>query len=277
MSDLQDLVLDVAFPCCAICRLEDGDERRNRERLSMLQSGKAYRSMRGRRLIAGSRAEGLAMEECWGHPPADRDNMLLLGVLWGVNMPGCHQPHGEACLVYHPAGCPAGYCQLMVTNVRRIEEAIMIDRNNWWEKLTKIPRCIHSYCGQHWLDTYCTLRMMKGHGVWTISGPAGKSRCGSIEVIRTLICSGPHHDLRQKIRRKLHRHWPPEHLIQDILQLPMLLVLIGHKYSPDFKRQARLSCSHCELQLIKELPESVKQGYIACKYVLKRFFDNSPW
>ena len=53
----------------------------------------------------------------------------------------------------------------------------------------------------------------------------------------------------------------------------MLLVLVGHKGSPEseFKQQARMSWSHLELKLIQELPESVRQGYIACKYVMKRF------
>ena len=62
-------------------------------------------------------------------------------------------------------------------------------------------------------------------------------------------------------------------MIKYILQMPMLLVLVGHKGSPEseFKQQARMSWSHLELKLIQELPESVRQGYIACKYVMKRF------
>ena len=51
----------------------------------------------------------------------------------------------------------------------------------------------------------------------------------------------------------------------------MLLVLVGHKLSPEYKLQARISWSLLEVKLIRELPENVRQGYIACKYVLKRF------
>ena len=51
----------------------------------------------------------------------------------------------------------------------------------------------------------------------------------------------------------------------------MLLVLVGHKLSPERGLQARISWSHLELHLMLELPDSVRQDYIACKYVLKHF------
>ena len=50
----------------------------------------------------------------------------------------------------------------------------------------------------------------------------------------------------------------------------MLLVLVGHKLSPEFNLRARISWSHLELKVIRELPESVRQSYISFKYVLKR-------
>ena len=53
----------------------------------------------------------------------------------------------------------------------------------------------------------------------------------------------------------------------------MLLVLVGHKLSAGFRLEARISCRHLEYKLIKELPESVRQGYIACKYVMKCFLE----
>ena len=69
--------------------------------------------------------------------------------------------------------------------------------------------------------------------------------------------------------------WPAVSLIKYILQMPMLLVLVGHKGSPqsEYKQQARMSWSHLELKLIQGLPESVCQGYIAFKYVMKRFLE----
>ena len=63
-------------------------------------------------------------------------------------------------------------------------------------------------------------------------------------------------------------------LINYLIRLPMLLVLVGHKLSPEFRLQARVSWSHLEYKLIKELPESIRQGYIACKYITKRFLED---
>ena len=65
--------------------------------------------------------------------------------------------------------------------------------------------------------------------------------------------------------------WPSLHQIEYIIKLPMMLVMVGHKLSVEHYYQARLSWSFCELYLISQLPEHIKQGYIACKYVLKRF------
>ena len=65
------------------------------------------------------------------------------------------------------------------------------------------------------------------------------------------------------------RQWPPAAQISDLLKLPMLLVLVGHKLSQEFHLQARVSWSHLELKLIQELSVSIRQGYIAFKYVMK--------
>ena len=100
-----------------------------------------------------------------------------------------------------------------------------------------------------------------------ISGPA--KQLGLFEYIPTLVCSGPHPALEREFLHRPRQHWPPADVIQYILQLPMLLVLVGHKLSKEFKREARNSWSHCEMKIIQELAEGVRQGYIACKYILK--------
>ena len=90
-------------------------------------------------------------------------------------------------------------------------------------------------------------------------------------VVNTLVCSAAHPDLHHEFRSRTRSPWPTANMINYLLQLPMLLVLVGHKLSPEFNLQARMSWSHFEYKLIKELPESVRQGYIACKCVMKRF------
>ena len=90
-------------------------------------------------------------------------------------------------------------------------------------------------------------------------------------VVNTLVCSAAHQNLHHEFRSRTRGPWPTAHMINYLLQLPMLLVLVGHRLSPEFNLQARFSWSHLEYKLIKELPENVRQGYIACKYVMKRF------
>ena len=256
----QDVVLEMAFPRCGVYRVSDERMRMNEERMSELQSGKSYRGESYRRgLLSGSRAEGLAMDNHWGHDEADWDYMWLYGGRIGVNVPGGQQSRGKACLDFRPEGCPAAYSKLLITDLRGMKEHFKI--GDWIEE--SVYRC----GDQCWLDTYRAVRGMKGDDE-TISGPAGQS--GTEDWVNTLVCNGSHPDMHQEFANR-PRQWPPAALISDLLKLPMLLVLVGHKLSPEFHLQARISWSHLELKLIQELPESVRQGYIACKYVFKHF------
>ena len=256
----QDVVLEMTFPRCGVCRVLDEDVRMNKRRMSELQSGEAYRDDGCSlvQLLSGSRAEGLAMDDHWGHDEADTDYMYLYGAEIGVNVPGGQQSRGKACLDFRPEGCPAAYSKLLITDLRGLKRHYMID--DW------IEESVYRSGDQCWLDTYRAVRgMLSGE---TISGPAGQS--GTNDWVNTLVCNGPHPDMDQEFANR-PRQWPPAVLISDLLKLPMLLVLVGHKLSPEFRLQARVSWSHLELKLIQELPESVRQGYIACKYVFKCF------
>ena len=270
MSVFQDLMVEVAFPRCAICRLTDAGVSSNVAAIAELRSGMAYRrDAWSRKLTAGSRAEGLALESNWGHPPVDTDIMFPYGGSLGVYMPEGHSLRQNACLEYHCERCPPAYCRLEVTEARALKKyVIRWHTHSWWQKTTSARRCIHRSGERHWLDTFRTVRVMKGK-YETVSGPARQR--GLDEYVTALVCSEAHPNLEREFRQRSRGHWPPTKLIEDILQLPMLLVLVGHKHSRYFKRQARISFSHCEIRLIRELSESVRQGYLSCKYTLKRF------
>ena len=251
-------MLEMAFPRRGVYRVYDRWVRTNKRLMSALQSGWLYRYERysGERLLSGSRAEGLAMDDLWGHDEADWDYMNLRGATLGVYVPGGQQSRGEACLDFRPEGCPAAYTKLLVTNL----PALM-------ERHPRLKQSVHISGDQCWLDTHQAVRGMPTPGD-TISGPAAQR--GTNDYVTTLVCSGPHPAMHQEFAIR-PRQWPPAALISALLKLPMLLVLVGHKLSPEFHIQARISWSHLELKLILELPESVRQGYIACKYVFKRF------
>ena len=260
----QDVVLEMAFPRCGVCRVPDGSVRDNKRLMSELQSGEWYRGtgyswdpLVSGSLVSGSRAEGLAMDDHWGHDEADWDYMHLIGDRLGVYVPGGQQSRGRSCLEFRPEGCPAAYTKLLVTDL----PALRMYHYTW------IEQGVHISGDQCWLDTHQAVRGLQFIGD-TISGPAAQD--GTIDIVITLVCSGPHPAMHQEFANR-PRQWPPAALISALLKLPMLLVLVGHKLSPEFHLEARISWSHLELILIQELPESVRQGYIACKYVLKRF------
>ena len=261
MFMLQDIALEAAFPRSAICRLSDSAVKRNVWLMSWLESRCAYDGGRAWPFTAGSRAEGLALENRWGHPNADEDRMRLEGGLLGVFVPGGHGKRGQSCLTFRPEVCPAAYTKLEISDLDRLSEGWGLAHN-----------CVYEAAGRKWLATYNAVRGMKGsdvsHDGQTIVGPA--TQYGLVETVFTLVCNAPHPQLK-KYRHRPREHWPTKAMIHNILQLPMLLVLVGHKLSPEFRLQARISWSHCELALIHELSESVRQGYVACKYVLKRF------
>ena len=272
---LQDIVVEAAFPQSGVTRMADFLVEDNEEQISELEDGSVYRgenSCSG--LISGSQAEQLAMENSWGHPDADSDSMFINGGPMGVYVAGGQVPRGQSCLQFHPEGCPAAYCKLKVTDINGLRDSEMnLGDREWCD-----DSCVVKSDSTHWLNTYNAVRQMQAHAKVrhdddTISGPA--SQHGRFDTVQTLVCSAPHPDLHEEFQTRQRGSWPPVSLIQYILQLPMLLVLVGHKGSPEseFKQQARMSWSHLELKLIQELPECVRQGYIACKYVMKCFLE----
>ena len=130
-----------------------------------------------------------------------------------------------------PEGCPAAYTKLQVTDLPSLRQHFMSKR---W-----IEASVHRFGDQCWLDTYQAVRGMRHSS--TISGPAAQS--GSNDFVPTLVCNEPHPSMFQEFLNRT-RKWPPASLISILLKLPMLLVLIGCKPSPNFNMQARISWSH---------------------------------
>ena len=243
------------------------------ESISMLLDGKAYKrdavggGVRGERLIAGSRAEGLAIEERWGHPGSDEDNMILYGGHLGVHVPQGRQPPGRAALLrYKPDGCPVAYCKVQVTDAQAF-----VGVKVYSDQLD--AGCIHRSKGVDWLHVHNLLKRIKG-GVQSISGPAGQSRDGFSEYVPTLVCSDAHPDMDREYMHRPRHGWPSPQQLKVIKQFPLLLVLTGHKLSSEFPLQTRFSWSHSEMELIITLPLKIKQVYVALKYAFKRLMKN---
>ena len=264
---LQDIALEAAIPRSAICRMKDVDVERNERRMSALESGEEYHEDRVGVLSSGSRAEGLTLEDDWGHDRADFDSMKLHGGPLGVYVTGGQQPRGKSCLDFRPEGCPPAYCKLQISDLHGLSESTVLVKK-WCD-----DTCIQKSDSVTWLNTYRTVRCMKDSVISTrghsVSGPAAQD--GTMDTVNSLVCSSPHDSSHHEFRSRTRGPWPTAALINYLLQLPMLLVLVGHKHSQEFRLQARMSWSHFEYKLINELPESVRQGYIASKCVMKRF------
>ena len=209
---------------------------------------------------------GKWLEVTVGHNPSDTDEMILNGGHLGVYVTGGQQARGKSCMDFRPEGCSPAYCKLQISDLHGLKESTVYGVR-WFE-----DPCVEESDGVTWLNTYNTVRCMK-ESIFTrgqpVSGPASQS--GNTDTVNTLVCSAAHPDLHHEFRSRTRGPWPTADVINYLLQLPMLLVLVGHKLSTEFRLEARISWSHLEYKLIKELPESVRQGYIAYKYVMKRF------
>ena len=262
--------MEAAFPQCSIIRRSCTELEDNRLHFSKLRDGSIYdgdetgRVMKSIYFIAGSSAEGLALEAGWGHPSSDTDTMHLLGGTLGVHVPQGRFPPGSAVLRYNPEGCPPAYCKIEVAD----KQALIGEGLEAW--IFNIDEdCIHRSKGVDWLHTNNVLRRLQADSD-NISGPTGQSSDGLHEQVPTLVCSDADPDL---IRNYIHRprhDWPSPQQLEVIKYLPMLLVLIGHKECDEFPLQARLSWSHAEVALILFLPLNLKQVYIALKFIFKR-------
>ena len=235
--------------------------------MSELERGVVYRGDWDWDLTSGSRAEGLTLEDEWGYDDSDTDVMWLYGGPLGVYVTGGQQARGRSCMDFRPEGCSPAYCKLQISDLHGLKSTVL-GLYSWFDET-----CVEESDGVTWLNTYNTVRCMKDSFSYRrddpVSGPA--SQRGNRDTVNTLVCSAAHPDLHHEFRSRTRGPWPTADVINYILRLPMLLVLVGHKLSPKFRLEARISWSHLEYKLIKELPESVRQGYIAYKYIMKRF------
>ena len=304
LQAMYDAMIEVAFPVCAIIKIPDTYARDNTVSLSHLTSGVAHLSATGRgwRLIAGSTGEGLALGQSWGHERQDVDGMYLFGSELGVCLshgdqltqqknqvgtssssssppssspPSSSSPlsspglHGRSCLVYIPKGCHPAYTRLRVSDIHAFTAHPCIEAD-----------CILESDGHHWLLPTRLNKVIQRHinqsrdpdpanRSTAINGPAGQARGGWFDIVPCLVANLPHPAIYVYLNRARSTEWPSQDQLQQIRQLPMCLVLVGHKESPNTDQEARISWSPAEIVLISKLSNSTKQGYIAFKYVFK--------
>ena len=238
-------------------------EGKTMKRICEWHDEKGCSSVTGNMFTAGSLAEGLTLRTGWGHPQSGINNMVLLAGPLSVQVPqtGC-QAQECALLTYRDAGCPSVYCKIEVT-----DEQTLMSVNVEGKQLDEM--CIHRSEGVAWLRTQNMLWLLQDSNTKTIRAPACKSRGGKTKYVPTLVCSDTHPDIDQNYMLRTRHGWPSSQQLAVIKQLPMLLVLTGHKNSAEFPLQARVSWSHSEMELLISLPLHIKQIYIVLKYAFK--------
>ena len=270
---LGSLAVDTVFPAAGLFREEDEWMRGIEEILRWLREGVVFRWGSALWLRAGSRPEGLCVEEHWGHGEADRDIMSLIGDDLGVYVvPPGQQPPEDATLVYTPHQCPAAYTRLQVLHKDRLLRAIIegsssYGRSDLSVSAPEVQQCVVSEGGRLWLHSRHTLEAMQRY-TEAISGPAGQLRGGLYESVTSLVCSGPHPAMAS-YKERPRKHWPSPALLDALMQQPMILVMVGPKDAQDSYLMFRVSWSALELILISSLGLWLKQGYVCFKYTVK--------
>ena len=225
-----------------------------------------FRRVRGGQLDAGSRPEGLCVDQHWGHGVADEDVMYLYGDDLGVYVvPPGQQPPEDATLVYTPHQCPPAYTRLQVLHKHRLFRAISRGRP---VSAPEVQQCVVSEGGRLWLHSRHTLEVMQDSDTEAISGPAGQHGGGLYEYVSSLVCSGPHPAM-SSYKERPRKHWPSPALLDALMQQPMILVMVGPKDAQDSYLMFRVSWSALELILISSLGLWLKQGYVCFKYTVK--------
>ena len=251
--------------------MEDWKVAWTKDRLDELREGKSFCELNSEDIMAGSRAEGLVVDEDWGHGDADKDYMLLCGGDLGVYvLPPGQQPPEGATLLYTPQQCPQAYCRLQVLHRERLLRAIAerSRKDDLSASAPELQQCVFREGCQLWLHSRHTLEVMQYSEIEAISGPAGQFDDGLIETVISLVCSGPHPAMASFMERN-RKNWPCTAVLDALIKQPMLLVMVGPKEAEDSYLMFRISWSTLEIILVSSLDLWVKQGYVCFKYTVK--------
>ena len=195
-----DLAVELAYSRSGLSQMEGMDALENENTMKKTLSLGRFRHQYVGLFHAGSSAEGLAVQDTWGHEPADQDEMLLFGQRLCVHIPHGFQSPDESLLIYRPEGCPPGYCKLEVIDTQALKQTSV-----WDQQLS--ASCIQSSGNQHWLHTANTLiRIQQAKSAVTpdsvykstyISGPTEQAASGLVEYVPTLVGNGPYPNLEE--------------------------------------------------------------------------------
>ena len=296
------LSVELAFPLYGMSKLPHNVDLKKEDTIAMLTEP-GWTNYCGledtvESLIAGSKAEGLSMEELAGYDEADVDAMDIRGGGWVVHAgPECSAVSrcvvcsgsttavDESHLEMVCTGCPPAYCQVKVagsiSNVcDRMGRTAIMQTLEVIQAVTTLGtddarKCLISRYDQAWLSSYEILQRRPCRWIkeYDFQGPAGvvSHGLGSEDIVFTLICCSPLRCMDKFHKRVRAPYWPSDRTLERLRNTRGMIVCMGHRLSPeqDQHLQFRFSFSCQELLLANDMPPWVKQGYIAFKLTVK--------
>ena len=263
-------------------------------------SRQIYIDIQSRIFVAGSFAEGLAMQPTWGHEQTEEDMMSIFPGAWCVHVPEeegqgqdpslewkgpvQYAEEGPDHLLLCTEGCPLAYCRVKVVGSPEVLADIMgkgklrLKRGEYEEVGTDGARnCFVTDPTGHdqlWLSSQKTFRLLTWRDIRKerrVSGPVAQVTGGKGDLVVALFCSRPLSHMHRYRQRLQPARWPQHDTVELMCKIPGLIVCVGHKLSPYElqKTQFRISFGIQETLLANDMPLWVKQGYIAFKYTVK--------
>ena len=248
------------------------DRTENYYALDSLKYGTVYRGLIGPvQFYSGSRSEVLFIRD---GELTDFDIMRLCGGALGVHMPqGDEQPPAGVALVCRAEGCPPGYTRVEVVNVIPLAN-FMTTHCRYTHNLRNMSPneaawgCVTYTLGsrRRWLHCDRLFECVEGGAR---KGPSNISFM-FMDSVLTLVCSGPHPDMKKFFRRPRSPYWPSTKTLEFFRQLPALLVLVGPKGSIDAHLYCRFTFSHFEFLLFSCMPSWAKRAHVMFKCTFRR-------
>ena len=225
VSKLQVLgcvAVEMSFPKAGLNRMPDFWMSCNESLLKRLRTAKGKFAAAKRTFTAaegtytaGSRAEGLVMEDGWGHGISDQDIMVLHGASLIVHvLPMRQQIPEHINLMHRPEGCPSTYTSIQVLHREKVLRAISREASL---SVFIVKRCVVTASDCMWFHSRNLLEAIQGTLTSAISGPAGQEPGGLWESIHTLVCSCAQPDM-MTYKARVRKHWPSETLLDILMQ-----------------------------------------------------------
>ena len=210
------------------------------------------------KLVSGSCADGLRSSLKTSAHQSDLDIMWVLSSMFDISLVNSGDVTTSG-LVLDQLDSHAGYVRIMVIGEcdqlsDMISNGYLISDLNVWQTFLQ------------------GLLKVKITGAEVdIHGPALRTLREGLKVdnVLTLICKSELPGIRDWADRARPSHWPPVHVIEDVTGLPTPVVPVGHPKSENKLLEWRISYSHAETEICRNISDEARSAYLKFKDQIK--------